>query len=117
VHNEAFNVGQTVENFRVREVADMVAEVVPGARVTYAPGASPDARNYRVNCDKIRARLPGFEPQWTLRRGIEQLHAAYQTHQLTADDFLSSRYVRLKHVRELMERGMLDTSLSWRRAA
>ena len=117
VHNEAFNVGQTAENFRVREVADMVAEIVPGAKVTYAPGASPDARNYRVNCDKIRNRLPGFQPQWTLRRGIEQLYAAYQAHGLTADDFLSSRYVRLKHVRELMEQGLLDSSLSWQRKA
>ncbi len=117
VHNEAFNVGQTAENFRVREVADMVAEVVPGSKVTYAPGASPDLRNYRVNCDKIRQRLPAFEPQWTLRRGIEQLHDAYKAHGLTIDEFLSSRYVRLKHVREMMEAGRLDTSLQWRKAA
>ena len=117
VHNEAFNVGQTAENFRVREVADMVAEVVPGSKVTYAPGASPDLRNYRVNCDKIRQRLPAFEPQWTLRRGIEQLHEAYKAHGLTIDEFLSSRYVRLKHVREMMEAGRLDTSLQWRKAA
>ncbi|HMR30666.1 MAG TPA: NAD(P)-dependent oxidoreductase [Geminicoccaceae bacterium] len=117
VHNEAFNVGQTAENFRVREVADMVAEVVPGSKVTYAPGASPDLRNYRVNCDKIRERLPAFQPQWTLRRGIEQLHEAYKAHGLTIDEFLSSRYVRLKHVREMMEAGRLDTSLQWRKAA
>jgi nucleoside-diphosphate-sugar epimerase len=117
VHNEAFNVGQTAENFRVREVADMVAEIVPGAKVTYAPGASPDARNYRVNCDKIRDRLPGFQPQWTLRRGIEQIYGAYKAHGLTADEFLSSRYVRLKHVRELIEQGQLDTGLNWRKAA
>ena len=117
VHNEAFNVGQTAENFRVRQVADIVAEVVPGSKVTYAPGASPDLRNYRVNCDKIRQRLPAFEPQWTLRRGIEQLHDAYKAHGLTIDEFLSSRYVRLKHVREMMEAGRLDTSLQWRKAA
>ena len=117
VHNEAFNVGQTAENFRVREVADMVAEVVPGSKVTYAPGASPDLRNYRVNCDKIRERLPAFQPQWTLRRGIEQIHEAYKAHGLTIDEFLSSRYVRLKHVREMMEAGRLDTSLQWRKAA
>ncbi len=117
VHNEAFNVGQTAENFRVREVADMVAEVVPGSKVTYAPGASPDLRNYRVNCDKIRERLPAFQPQWTLRRGIEQIHEAYKAHRLTIDEFLSSRYVRLKHVREMMEAGLLDSSLQWRKAA
>jgi nucleoside-diphosphate-sugar epimerase len=117
VHKEAFNVGQTAENFRVREVADLVAEIVPGSKVTYAPGASPDMRNYRVNCDKIRQRLPAFQPQWTLRRGIEQIHAAYKAHGLTAEDFFSSRYVRLKHVRELMEAGLLDSSLQWRKAA
>ena len=117
VHNESFNVGQTSENFRVREVADLVAEVVPGSKVTYAPGASPDTRNYRVNCDKIRDRLPGFRPQWTLRRGIEQIHAAYKANNLTADDFMSSRFVRLKHVRELMDSGRLDGSLRWRQAA
>jgi nucleoside-diphosphate-sugar epimerase len=117
VHNEAFNVGQTAENFRVREVADLVAEIVPGSKVTYAPGASPDTRNYRVNCDKIRQRLRAFQPQWTLRRGIEQIHAAYKAHGLTADEFLSSRFVRLKHVRELMASGRLDGGLRWRRAA
>lgn len=117
VHNEAFNVGQTSENYRVREVADMVAEIVPGSQVTYAPGANPDARNYRVNCDKIRERLPGFRPQWTVRRGIEQLHAAYRAHGLTLEDLQGGRYIRLRHVRDLMERGLLDSSLRWRQAA
>lgn len=117
VHNQAFNVGQTSENYRVRDVAALVAEIVPGSKVTYSPGASPDLRNYRVNCDKISRQLPGFQPQWTVRRGIEQLYAAYQAHGVTAEDFLSSSFVRLKRVREMMEAGLLDSSLQWRKAS
>jgi nucleoside-diphosphate-sugar epimerase len=114
VHNEAFNVGRTSENYRVREVADMVAEVVPNSKVTYAAGASPDTRNYRVNCDKIAARLPSFEPVWTVRKGIEQVYESYVQNKLTAEQFLSSQFIRLKRVTELQNRGLLDDKLAWR---
>src|SRR5690606_33941008 len=77
VHDEAFNVGATGENYRIRDVADIVASVVPGSRVEFADGASPDVRNYNVSCDKIREVL-GFDTQWTVRRGVEQLYAAYK---------------------------------------
>lgn len=117
VRGEAFNVGRTSENYRVREVADMVAEIVPGARVTYAADAGPDARNYRVDCEKIRRQVPAFDPQWTVRKGIEQLYAAYRAHGLTAEAFLSGRYIRLRHVRELQQSGRLDEGLHWREAA
>ena len=69
IHNETFNVGQTEENYRISELADIVAETVPGCRVEYAPGGGPDKRCYRVNCDKIRRLLPSFRPQWTARKG------------------------------------------------
>jgi len=114
VHNESFNVGQTSENYRVREVADMVAEVVPNAKVTYAGDASPDTRNYRVNCDKIRKTLPAFQPQWTVRKGVEEVYAAYCEHHTTSEEFLSSRFIRLKKIRELQTAGRLDDTLSWR---
>jgi len=114
VHNEAFNVGITSENYRVREVADMVAEVVPGSAVTYAGDASPDARNYRVSCEKIRARLPAFQPQWTVRKGIEQVYQALRHHGTSAEEFLSSQFIRLKRIRELQTTGALDEMLRWR---
>lgn len=113
VHNQAFNVGDTAENYRVRELADMVAEVVPGSRVIYADGAQPDKRNYRVNCDRIRQVLPGFTTEWTVRRGMEELLEAYRSIGLTKEEFLSSRYLRIKHVRELLEESRLDSSLRW----
>ncbi|HJS89093.1 MAG TPA: SDR family oxidoreductase [Steroidobacteraceae bacterium] len=114
VHNESFNVGMTSENYRVREVAEMVAEVVPGSHVTYAGDASHDARNYRVNCDRIRARLPAFEPRWTVRKGIEQVYEAFTRHGTSAEEFLSSQFIRLKRIRELQTAGDLDEMLRWR---
>jgi nucleoside-diphosphate-sugar epimerase len=114
IHNEAFNVGITSENYRVREVADMVAEVVPSSKVTYAGDASPDARNYRVDCDKIRSRLPAFQPQWTVRQGIEQVYQAFCDHDIGAEEFLSSKFIRLKRIRELQTAGSLDEMLRWR---
>jgi nucleoside-diphosphate-sugar epimerase len=113
VHNESFNVGRSAENYRVRDVADMVAEVVTGSRVTYAADASPDTRNYRVTCDKIIRQVPGFDPQWTVRRGIEQVLESYQRNGLTQQEFVSSRFVRLKHIRDLQERGALNDMLAW----
>jgi nucleoside-diphosphate-sugar epimerase len=114
IHNQAFNVGRTEENYRVREVADLVQEIVPGSTVKYAEGASPDLRCYRVDCNKIMKTLPEFQPQWTVRKGIEELYAAYRQHGLTCDEFLSSRYLRIKHVRKLQAEEKLDSQLYWK---
>lgn len=113
VHNEAFNVGRTEENYRIRQVADLVKEIVPGSKVSYAADASPDTRNYRVNCDKISHILPEFKPTWTVRQGIEELYEAYRANEITEKDFFSSRYLRIKRVKELQEAGKLDAGLRW----
>ena len=111
VHDEPFNVGRTEENYQIRDVAQIVGEVVPGSVVTLADGASPDIRNYRVNCDKIAQTLPAFQPQWTVRKAVEELYDAYLSHGLELDDFLSRRFMRIKHVRELQDEGVLDDQL------
>ena len=111
VHNQAFNVGITKENYRVRDLADMVAEIVPDCAVKFADGASPDLRNYNVRCDKIREVLPSFCPTWTVQDGIRELFEAYSANKLTAGDFLSSRYLRIKHVQSLLNGGLLTDDL------
>src|SRR5271156_2996101 len=63
IHNETFNVGRQEENYRVRELAAIVAETVPGCHVDYAPGGGPDTRCYRISCEKITRLLPSFRPQ------------------------------------------------------
>jgi nucleoside-diphosphate-sugar epimerase len=113
VRNQAFNIGRTRENFRIREVAEMVAEIVPDCEVSFAPGASPDARNYRVDFGKAEKSLPGYTPQWTLRAGIEELYEAYKAGGMTRDEFLGPRYYRLKVIRGRIERGELDSDLRW----
>ncbi|ADH64786.1 NAD-dependent epimerase/dehydratase [Allomeiothermus silvanus DSM 9946] len=114
VHNEAFNIGMNSENYRVREIADMVAAVVPGSKVIYAPGASPDIRNYRVNFDKIHHMIRAFQPRWTVGMGIEELYEAYRSSQLTLQDFTSSRFIRIRRIKELQAEGRLDEDLRWR---
>jgi nucleoside-diphosphate-sugar epimerase len=113
VHNQTFNVGRNDENFRIRELADIVAEVVPGCRVEYAPGGVPDLRCYRVNFDKINRMVPEFRPQWTARKGAQELYDAYREVGLTAADIEQGRYVRISEIRRLQQAGKLDSSLHW----
>jgi nucleoside-diphosphate-sugar epimerase len=112
VHNEAFNVGQTSENYRIHELARIVAETVPGCEVSFAPDAGPDMRNYRVNCDKIQ-RVLNYKPQWNARRGAEELYSSYRRLGLALEDFEGPRYKRIAHIKQLISAGFLDQSLRW----
>ena len=117
IHNQVFNVGRTDENYRISELAQIVAETVPGSRVEYAPGGGPDKRCYRINCDKIRKLLPGFRPQWTARQGAQELYNAYLHLGLTRAEVESGRFVRLQQIRRRLQAGELDASLQWSRSA
>ena len=113
VHNEIFNVGRNEENFRIRELAEIVSEVVPGCRIEYAPCGGPDLRCYRVSFDKIRRFLPEFRPQWTARLGAQELYDAYMAVGLTDADMEVGRYIRIAEIRRLQQSGKLDSSLHW----
>jgi len=113
VHNQTFNVGRNDENFRVRELAEIVADVVPGCRVEFAPGGGPDLRCYRVNFDKINRLVPRFRPQWTARMGAQELYDAYRSVGLTVADIEQGRYVRISEIRRLQQTGKLDDTLHW----
>ncbi|MGH7606799.1 MAG: NAD-dependent epimerase/dehydratase family protein [Gemmatimonadales bacterium] len=113
VHNQAFNVGRTEENYRVRDLAHMVRQVVPGSRIRYAPGGGPDLRSYRVDCSKLMRTIPWFQPRWRVRQGMEQLCEAFHRHRLTRDEFLGNRYMRIRHILALQEQNRLDESLRW----
>lgn len=113
VHNEAFNVGQTTENYQIREVAEMVCEIVPGCRIEYAQNAGADKRCYRVDCNKIAHTLHEFKPQWTARRAIEQLHEEYKRVGLTLEEFEGPRYMRIAHIKYLLGEGLLDDNFRW----
>lgn len=116
VRNGVFNIGTTTENYRVSELAEIVAAVVPGSRIEYAEGAGPDKRNYRVDCNRLARTLPDYKPQWTARRGAEELYEAFQRTGITVDDFEGPRYKRIAHVKQLMEEGRLTDRLRWAKA-
>jgi nucleoside-diphosphate-sugar epimerase len=115
VHKRAFNVGVPGENFRIRELAEIVREVVPGSHIEFAEGASPDMRNYRVDCSLLPETATEYRPHWNARAGAEELYQAYRGANLTLEDFEGSRYNRIAHVQQLIADGLLDGTL--RRAA
>jgi nucleoside-diphosphate-sugar epimerase len=113
IHNEAFNIGSTDENYQVREVADMVTEVVPGSRVTYAEGGGPDKRCYRVDFSKAKDVLSGFKPRWTVSEGVRELADAYARYGMVPDDLISARFLRLRRIQALQAEGRLGPDLRW----
>ncbi len=111
VRGEAFNVGISAENYQIRDVAAMIGEVMPECEISFASEAPTDTRCYKVNCDKLPSTLPEFQPQWTVRKGAEELLSTYAEHGLELDQFEGPVYQRIAHIRKLIEDGVLDTSL------
>jgi nucleoside-diphosphate-sugar epimerase len=111
VCGQAFNVGRTEHNYRIRDIADIVAEVVPNCRIELASDAGPDTRSYRVSFEKIAKTLPAFRPQWDARKGAEQLYAAYMRAGITLEEFEGARYNRIAHIRKLLADNVLDGQL------
>jgi len=116
VYNQALNVGQTTENYRVRDLAEIIRDVVPGSRVEYAAGGGPDPRCYRADFEKIHRLLPEFKPQWTARRGAEELATVYRSVGLVLEDCEGPRFKRIDHLKHLLATGRVDPSLRWRAA-
>jgi nucleoside-diphosphate-sugar epimerase len=114
VHDQAFNVGMTTENYRIRDLAEIVEDTVPGSRIEYASDAGPDRRCYRVDCGKLVRTLPAFAPRWTARQGAQQLYDAYRRIGLRLEDFEGPRYRRIDHIKLLLKTGCLDSTLRWK---
>lgn len=111
VHNEAFNVGQETENYQIRDLAEIVRQVVPRCTIEYAADAGPDKRSYRVDFSKISKSLPAFKPEWDARRGALQLYDTYRRIGVRLDEFEGPRYRRIDHVQELIRSGVLGRDL------
>jgi len=115
VHAQAFNVGRNDQNYRIREIAEIVKETVPGCDVAFADDAGPDKRNYRADFTKISRVLPGFRPEWDARKGARQLYEAYRSIGLVLSDFEGPRYRRIDQLKQLMAEGCLGEDLRWKR--
>jgi nucleoside-diphosphate-sugar epimerase len=116
VHGEAFNVGRNAENYQVRDLAEIVRETVGDCEVEYAGSGDPDPRSYRVDFTKFAEAFPDAGLRWTARDGAQEVLDAYREVDLTLEDFEGDRYIRLKRLRRLLDRGELDPELRWRAA-
>jgi nucleoside-diphosphate-sugar epimerase len=112
VHNQAFNVGRTEENYQICDVAKMVEQTVPNCEICFAEEVGPDLRNYKVNCRKLEA-LPGYKPRWTVARGIQQLYEAFVRNSLDFETFVGPKYLRIKRIKRLRELNRIDANLRW----
>ena len=103
----------TSDNYRIREIAEIVKETVPNCRIEFAEDASPDTRCYRVDCSKLPRTLPSFTPQWNARKGAQELYEAFKRHGLGREQFEGPRYQRGANVKQLLSTGQLDKNLRW----
>jgi len=99
------------DNVQVRDIAEMVRDAVPGSTVSLADGAGRELRNYRVDFSKLAGAFPDLSLRWNVRDGVDEVVAAYTRHGLTYDDLASSRFVRLRRIRELLSAGPVDEML------
>lgn len=113
VHNQAFNVGLTSENYLVRDIAQFVKHLVPDSEIEFADAAPTDKRNYRVNCDKIRSYVPAYQPKWIAPKGVAQIYQACKIHRIQLEAFEGPAFKRVDHIRHLLKTGRLDESLRW----
>lgn len=113
VRGEAFNIGSAEQNYRIRELAEIVHDRLPECEVTFAEGASPDPRSYRVDFSKFRAAFPACRFEWTAERGADELARAYEAVGLTFEDFQGRKFTRLTQLRQLLDAHELDDDLRW----
>jgi nucleoside-diphosphate-sugar epimerase len=114
VHNQAFNVGRTEENYQIRDLAEFVRETVPGCTIEFAADAGPDKRCYRADFGRIARVLPAFKPVWDARRGAQELYAAFRHAGLKVSDFEGPKFKRIDHIQKMLQLGRLDDSLRWK---
>ncbi len=108
ISGEAFNVCRTENNYQIRDLAEIVADTVPGAKIDYVADAGPDNRSYRVSSAKIEKYIPGFKPKWDASLGAQQLYEAVKASDLKIEDFEGRKYKRLAQLEALLQEDQLD---------
>jgi nucleoside-diphosphate-sugar epimerase len=117
IHGRAFNIGANAENYRVRELAEIVREAQPDCAIEFAASADADPRSYRVDFTKWGRTFPYAPARWTARRGTRELVTAFERVGFSRAQFEGHRYVRLSQLSPLMSLGLLDADLRWRAPA
>jgi nucleoside-diphosphate-sugar epimerase len=116
VHNEIFNVGDTSQNYRIKEIAEIVAEVFPDCELIFG-SQEADNRSYRVSFDKIEAKLPDFRCEWNARRGAQQLRDVFQWIDMAPEVFNAPSFTRVRQLEYLIRTRQIDQDFFWRNGA
>lgn len=113
IHNQIFNVGDTAQNYQVKEIAEIIAEVFKGCQLSFG-NSGGDNRSYRVSFDKINKTLPGFKCDWNAQRGAQQLFDLFTQIDLSEDTFLFRGFTRLKQLEYLIGTQQIDQGFFWK---
>lgn len=113
--NQAFNIGTNADNYRIAQLAEIVKDTAPDSQIEFAGEAWTDKRTYRVDFSKLAQTIRHFAPQWNVRKGADELYRTYQHHGLELEEFEGPKYQRVDHIKQLIDNGLLDKNLRWRR--
>lgn len=115
IHNQAFNLGQNKENYQIRDLANIIKEIMPECEIEYTFEHGLDSRTYKVSFDKINQKLGNFfRPKWTVKEGVKQLLSAFKSYGLTSEEFTGNKYIRINHLKKLVVEKKLDENLFWK---
>lgn len=112
VHGQVFNVGHDADNYQVREIAQIVANVYPGCELAFGP-AGGDNRSYRVSFAKIHEQLPGFQCSWDAHKGARQLREVFDRIGIDRAIFDARPFTRLKQLKYLIASRQIDERFFW----
>jgi nucleoside-diphosphate-sugar epimerase len=113
IHGEVFNVGSTEQNYRVRDIAEIVGATFTGCSVSFGDGGG-DNRSYRVDFEKIATFLPGFRCEWDAEQGARQLHSVFAAIDMDVATFTGRGHTRLAQLEHLIATKQVDDRLFWR---
>lgn len=113
VHNQIFNVGDTANNYQVKEIAQIVAQIFKGCQLSFGQNGA-DNRSYRVSFEKINKTLPGFKCEWDAVRGAGQLFDIFSLIDMSEETFLFRGFTRLKQLEYLIRTGQIDQDFFWK---
>jgi nucleoside-diphosphate-sugar epimerase len=114
VNRQAFNVGIDSENYRIKEIAEIIGQMIPFCEIVITGEHGPDSRSYRVDFGKIKKQLPEFKPIWNLKKGIHQIHENYHRYKMDDKKFNGRYFIRLQQIQHLLTSGRIDNELYWR---
>jgi nucleoside-diphosphate-sugar epimerase len=109
----AVNIGTDRWNYQVKELAEAAAEVIPGTSVSINKDAQPDKRSYKVSFDLFKKLAPDHQPQVDLTDTVFELKKGLESLSFNDPNFRNSKYMRLKVLTALCERGILNERLEW----